>query len=397
VLLNSGAELVSAAGETNYLFNLLASFPGAADGIDVVGMQDGWSQTTPVLPDSAWQLQYLEAIDLQAYLAESPLAGKRFWLTRADFRRTFNGLSTQRDLSLAMARAMPFALAAGAAHISYSTLQAPAGADASTQWAALLDAAGHRREAFYTLQSLISRLEGFQRGAVRDLGNAGVAACFVTAGNQPLTVVWNASNLVRTVSIPVGPVSWARLTPALPASYSDSTANWSPATNPVVNGVVTVAVSGMPVYVEATVGVDPDIDGDGMPNDIDPDMDGDGMPNDYETAHGLNPFVPDANADADRDGFSNVAEYRAGTDPQQDLESLRFIDSDRVGAALRFEWAAVSGMTYQVQWCTNFRAWSDAGGGLIRASGSTGTWMDCGSPPSSTNNTGRFYRLRLQP
>ncbi|MET0029467.1 MAG: FG-GAP-like repeat-containing protein [Candidatus Thiodiazotropha sp.] len=50
-----------------------------------------------------------------------------------------------------------------------------------------------------------------------------------------------------------------------------------------------------------------------------PDIDGDGIPNDWELAHGLDPFDPqDANGDLDDDGSSNLEEYLAGTDPMSD-------------------------------------------------------------------------------
>ena len=46
------------------------------------------------------------------------------------------------------------------------------------------------------------------------------------------------------------------------------------------------------------------------------DNDHDGMHNSWETAHGLNPNDPsDANGDFDGDGYSNMAEYLAGSDP----------------------------------------------------------------------------------
>lgn len=46
------------------------------------------------------------------------------------------------------------------------------------------------------------------------------------------------------------------------------------------------------------------------------DSDGDGMPDGWEVSHGLNPLVKDADGDADSDGFTNLEEYLAGTDPK---------------------------------------------------------------------------------
>ena len=47
------------------------------------------------------------------------------------------------------------------------------------------------------------------------------------------------------------------------------------------------------------------------------DSDGDGIPDAVETAWGLNPRDPtDAEGDADKDGFTNLEEYQAGTDPE---------------------------------------------------------------------------------
>ena len=61
---------------------------------------------------------------------------------------------------------------------------------------------------------------------------------------------------------------------------------------------------------------DPDTDGDGIPDSLDADDDNDGMPDSYELSEGFNPLnASDASLDADSDGYSNLAEYEAGTDP----------------------------------------------------------------------------------
>lgn len=66
-------------------------------------------------------------------------------------------------------------------------------------------------------------------------------------------------------------------------------------------------------------GSDPDTDGDGTPNSVDEDDDNDGMPDEYETDNGFDPLdASDAQMDADSDGVSNVDEYLAGTNPNQD-------------------------------------------------------------------------------
>jgi hypothetical protein len=46
------------------------------------------------------------------------------------------------------------------------------------------------------------------------------------------------------------------------------------------------------------------------------DSDNDEMPDSWEEQYGLNPFVNDASDDPDNDGFSNIQEYRANTDPK---------------------------------------------------------------------------------
>lgn len=69
-----------------------------------------------------------------------------------------------------------------------------------------------------------------------------------------------------------------------------------------------------------------DSDFDGIPDDIDTnsgtvDSDADGMPDNWELRYNLDPAMHDAFEDADGDGFTNLQEFRGGSDPR-DAESI---------------------------------------------------------------------------
>ncbi|HYQ73163.1 MAG TPA: hypothetical protein VET88_14685 [Gammaproteobacteria bacterium] len=86
------------------------------------------------------------------------------------------------------------------------------------------------------------------------------------------------------------------------------------------NGVGFTSSSG----VFLSVGNAPDNDGDGIPDSQDDDDDNDGMPDVFELQYGFNPLDDsDADKDADGDGYSNLSEYRAGTDPRDPLSIPR--------------------------------------------------------------------------
>ena len=58
-----------------------------------------------------------------------------------------------------------------------------------------------------------------------------------------------------------------------------------------------------------------DTDKDGIGNNSDSDDDNDGMPDSWEQLYGLNSLVDDSLLDKDKDGVSNIREYKCDTDP----------------------------------------------------------------------------------
>lgn len=79
------------------------------------------------------------------------------------------------------------------------------------------------------------------------------------------------------------------------------------------------------------------------------DADGDGLPNDWESQYA----VADAHADADGDGFDNLSEFIAGTNPTNDASffttTTRLVETN--GASyFTVEWNAIPNRIYRVRW-----------------------------------------------
>jgi uncharacterized repeat protein (TIGR01451 family) len=132
------------------------------------------------------------------------------------------------------------------------------------------------------------------------------------------------------------------------------------------------------------------------------DADSDGMPDVWELAHGLNPHDPsDASRDDDGDGFTNLQEYLAGTDPTNSVSGLQIISMVPQDNDVVITWTTAGGRTNVVQ------AANDAGSGftnnftdlsplfIIPGAGDALTnYLDVGG---ATNVPSRFYRVRLVP
>jgi uncharacterized repeat protein (TIGR01451 family) len=403
-ILPSAVENTPMPGTTNYLWRLLEYDPAVVDAIDAFSLRDRWALTT-YASGSTPAPQYLEALSFRELAVgwERPV-----WMTAADFASTYDHefaqhgyTCTETDQAVFVARALPFALAVGFDRLFYNEVNARAGDSAAQRWAALVDTNGHRRMAFYTLQKLAGWLDEFTWSRLTTVSNTALIADFTGTNGQLARIVWDVSNGVRSITLPVGPVAQARVTTLLPQTWNDTSATWRVQTNALVNGLLTLAVSGTPVCVEAVGFVAPDLDEDGIPNAQDDDADGDGMPNDYETTHGLNPFVADAGLDADDDGMPNATEYIAGTDPQRDDSLLRLQSVRGNGPDVQLDWTAISGKIYRVAWSSRLGdVWSNALDGARIATGTVMRWTDAGPPrtPSAPRAaTNRFYRVLLEP
>jgi Ig-like domain-containing protein/thrombospondin type 3 repeat protein len=125
------------------------------------------------------------------------------------------------------------------------------------------------------------------------------------------------------------------------------------------------------------------------------DTDGDGMPDAWEATYALNASDPsDAPQDADGDGLTNLQEYRAGTNPRDNLSYLKIesIESElATSGSMRVNFIAVSNRTYTLQYRDsllpgNWTRWLDV------ASATTNRMMEVvDSPPATISK--RYYRL----
>ena len=99
------------------------------------------------------------------------------------------------------------------------------------------------------------------------------------------------------------------------------------------------------------------------------DADADGIPDAWETAHGLNPAVNDAALDADGDGSTNLAEYRAGTDPQNPQSRFQ-VKTFAIPANSRatIAWDGVAGKIYRLSTSADLATWTPLDGSTVLAS-----------------------------
>jgi hypothetical protein len=121
------------------------------------------------------------------------------------------------------------------------------------------------------------------------------------------------------------------------------------------------------------------------------DTDGDGLPDAWELTYTNSLPAFTATGDADGDGMSNLAEYLAGTDPNNAADNLRITSFQRgllaTPTRLDMQWTSQPTRQYAIQYCTDLtpNIWTDFA--VLPALGtSSANWLD------ATDQ--RFYRIR---
>jgi hypothetical protein len=82
------------------------------------------------------------------------------------------------------------------------------------------------------------------------------------------------------------------------------------------------------------------------------DSDGDGLPDHWEARYPscLNPTVPDpADEDCDGDGFTNLQEYTAGTDPTMADSALQVQRLEITGTGAQLKFTGIAGRQYGLE------------------------------------------------
>ncbi len=125
---------------------------------------------------------------------------------------------------------------------------------------------------------------------------------------------------------------------------------------------------------------------------------GDGIPNGWKQQFGLDPFDPNlAGADNDGDGFANLQEFQAGTDPTNASSAFRVLSVESTNHDILISWLGSGGHTNVVQSATDLAGgYSNVSPNIILPSNGdvTTNYLDTGA---ATNASSRYYRVRLVP
>lgn len=124
------------------------------------------------------------------------------------------------------------------------------------------------------------------------------------------------------------------------------------------------------------------------------DTDGDGLPDDWEQQYFGTATGASANTDADGDGFTNLQEFLAGTDPTNATSALRITSVSPNGSDFVIDYNAVASKRYELQSTLDLTI-SNWAGIVTNTAISTGPAQF--TDPGGATVTNQFYRVRLLP
>lgn len=128
---------------------------------------------------------------------------------------------------------------------------------------------------------------------------------------------------------------------------------------------------------------------------------GDGVPDSWKRSYWGWNFATDTAsvgiADPDGDGMNNLAEFMAGTSPVDRSSKVEITSAAPDGSNFVVQWPCIGGMSYDVEWTTNFSQWTWADRVSPPSTG-TASWTDDGSridgiQPGDAMR--RFYRVKI--
>ena len=122
------------------------------------------------------------------------------------------------------------------------------------------------------------------------------------------------------------------------------------------------------------------------------DYDGDGLPDSWELLYALNPLdatgANGASGDLDGDGFTNLSEFLAGTDPASNSSLLRITSQADGGRTVT--WSSAAGRTYRILTTTNVNQPFVPLSGVLASGGATTSFTD--PNPAGAR---KYYRIEL--
>jgi T5SS/PEP-CTERM-associated repeat protein len=124
---------------------------------------------------------------------------------------------------------------------------------------------------------------------------------------------------------------------------------------------------------------------------------GDGIQNGWKQKFGFDPFDPTvANTDSDGDGFGNLQEFLAATDPTNSASYFHVTSVVRTGSDVRVTWMMGPGKTNALQFASG-ASFTNSFADLFVVTNTVGTvtsFLDVGA---ATNTPARYYRVRIVP